>query len=542
MICGYARVSTDGQSVEAQVATLRKHGAERVFREVASGAKTDRAQLRPIQSIDIEAGMRRFVFFTLATVAVVAIAIAAGWRSWTDILSGPLLIGTQKVNQVTGDPAGSGITGTDLGSPVQWKNNLYFLFGDTRDTDPDQFDEHPKGFDAVAVGPVSWDIERDHCLVAVGQYIERDGCAKLEYKTDGTHFQPIELEEQMNGTTVKGPLGVFETPISGVASEDSLGNSTLYAFFSLRRKSPGCPRLDDGCALADNEGSSGGRTVLARSTDDGINFHKVSDVSTGKFQWPVAVVRDIQTIPGLADRIASTGKVAVIFAAGREAYHWRHGYPFLAVVPLQEIEHMQSWHYFSRILGNGKPEFTSSELGANPLPPFGHESIVGEGQPPYHMCVGDLSVGYIEQWGKWAMLYGCFDDVKEGYNKNNGRGIYLRTADVPWGPWSGPKLIFKPSDGYCYFMYQKEPCAANLPNPKDLGMQVPKGNLNWGGEYAPMLLPTYTKVAGDTTNLYFLMSTWNPHQIVLMRTVIKPLRISLSTRVFDVVRGIFRQP
>ena len=59
------------------------------------------------------------------------------------------------MNQVTGDPAGSGITGTDLGSPVQWKNNLYFLFGDTRDTDPDQFDEHPKGFDAVAGAGIS---------------------------------------------------------------------------------------------------------------------------------------------------------------------------------------------------------------------------------------------------------------------------------------------------------------------------------------------------------------------------------------------------
>src|SRR3984893_5225674 len=46
MIYGYARVSTDGQSVAAQVATLRKHGAGKVFREVASGAKTDRAQLR----------------------------------------------------------------------------------------------------------------------------------------------------------------------------------------------------------------------------------------------------------------------------------------------------------------------------------------------------------------------------------------------------------------------------------------------------------------------------------------------------------------
>jgi DNA invertase Pin-like site-specific DNA recombinase len=45
---GYARVSTDGQSVNAQVAGLRKHGAGKVFREVASGAKTNRAQLRRV--------------------------------------------------------------------------------------------------------------------------------------------------------------------------------------------------------------------------------------------------------------------------------------------------------------------------------------------------------------------------------------------------------------------------------------------------------------------------------------------------------------
>lgn len=41
-IFGYARVSTDGQSVDAQVKALRAAGAERVFRETASGAKTDR--------------------------------------------------------------------------------------------------------------------------------------------------------------------------------------------------------------------------------------------------------------------------------------------------------------------------------------------------------------------------------------------------------------------------------------------------------------------------------------------------------------------
>ncbi len=43
---GYARVSTDGQSVEAQVRQLTKAGCKKVFRDTASGAKTDRSQLR----------------------------------------------------------------------------------------------------------------------------------------------------------------------------------------------------------------------------------------------------------------------------------------------------------------------------------------------------------------------------------------------------------------------------------------------------------------------------------------------------------------
>jgi DNA invertase Pin-like site-specific DNA recombinase len=52
---GYARVSTDGQSVEAQVRQLAKAGCNKVFREVASGGKTERAQLRRLLA-SIEAG------------------------------------------------------------------------------------------------------------------------------------------------------------------------------------------------------------------------------------------------------------------------------------------------------------------------------------------------------------------------------------------------------------------------------------------------------------------------------------------------------
>jgi len=46
MIYDYGRVSTDGQSVAAQVKELRDAGAEKIFRETASGAKSGRAQLR----------------------------------------------------------------------------------------------------------------------------------------------------------------------------------------------------------------------------------------------------------------------------------------------------------------------------------------------------------------------------------------------------------------------------------------------------------------------------------------------------------------
>jgi hypothetical protein len=39
-----ARISTDGKSVVAQVALLTMAGAEKVFREAGSGARTDRRE------------------------------------------------------------------------------------------------------------------------------------------------------------------------------------------------------------------------------------------------------------------------------------------------------------------------------------------------------------------------------------------------------------------------------------------------------------------------------------------------------------------
>jgi DNA invertase Pin-like site-specific DNA recombinase len=43
---GHARVSTDGQSLESQVATLTAADCEKVYSEKASGARGDRAELQ----------------------------------------------------------------------------------------------------------------------------------------------------------------------------------------------------------------------------------------------------------------------------------------------------------------------------------------------------------------------------------------------------------------------------------------------------------------------------------------------------------------
>jgi DNA invertase Pin-like site-specific DNA recombinase len=83
-VFGYARVSTDGQTLDAQVAQLKAAGAEKVFKEKVSGVRADRPELaRLLRTIQPE---DRVVVTRLDRLA----------RSTRDLLNVLAAIGEQK--------------------------------------------------------------------------------------------------------------------------------------------------------------------------------------------------------------------------------------------------------------------------------------------------------------------------------------------------------------------------------------------------------------------------------------------------------------
>jgi len=97
------------------------------------------------------------------------------------------------------------------------------------------------------------------------------------------------------------------------------------------------------------------------------------------------------------------------------------------------------------------------------------------------------------------------------------RGITLRSAEAPWGPWSAGTVIFKPGrdNGYGHFMHIKN---------KTDGLSDPNRAEEWGGEYGPYIMSRYTSGAEGHCQIYYTMSTWNPYHVMVMRGGLKLAR------------------
>jgi len=246
------------------------------------------------------------------------------------------------------------------------------------------------------------------------------------------------------------------------------------------------------------------RTILVITTDGRIFVHSVGSTSVG----PATQMAGPPVASNLQD------KHVLLMGSG--------------IVRILVITR-QPWRFYAGQDAAGNPVWSNEEAAAQPLLPFGSPEF-GEG---FHQTFGYFSARFIAPWRKWAMLYTSNCDPSAGYNPANGpRGVYFRTADLPWGPWSAPEQIFDPGTGYCAFMHDRDAdtgsqCVGRGLNPLEESVRdydPDRGGPNkraWGGEYAPLLLPSrYAKVEAVGVTLYFLMSTWNPYQVVLMKTVI----------------------
>ena len=216
------------------------------------------------------------------------------------------------------------------------------------------------------------------------------------------------------------------------------------------------------------------RSVLARSDDNATTFTRVHDLSTDKLVNVSAVLRD--------------GEV-YLFGSGR----FRESDVFLARVPLTDIEDRSAYRFYAGSDGCAA-QWTPDEALAAPL--FGPA------------CVGELSAHHVPALDAWLVLYTCDEP----------RGVQARIARSPTGPWSEPVTIFEPwqDGGYCHFMhtsYDFMMCDA---------VHDPGRETQWGGEYAPYLVESLTESRGARgAALYFVLSTWNPYNTMLLRSELR---------------------
>ena len=201
------------------------------------------------------------------------------------------------------------------------------------------------------------------------------------------------------------------------------------------------------------------------------------------------------------------GQTVWLFGSGP----YRHIDVFLARVNQSQIANRAAWEYF-RGTNSGKPVFQAGEAQAQPL-------VTAR-------CVGELSVRKHPQLG-YLMLYNC------GPEGTAPRGIHLRRADNPWGPWDPPITIFDPGldRGYGYFMHQK---ASEVGYDDGLAEPGLHRNINdpkcsgdgwreecWGGEYGPYLVPQWFTTTPDGGQaIVYTLSSWVPYQVHLMRTIL----------------------
>jgi hypothetical protein len=233
-----------------------------------------------------------------------------------------------------------------------------------------------------------------------------------------------------------------------------------------------------------------GRSVGAASEDDGRTFRQLYTLSRKHFINVSVVKVRAERWPGAP---LPQGEGLMMFGSGA----YRESNVRLAFQAAAEFERKGALRFLTGLDACGRPFWSDAE-----------EDAVSLFDQP---CVGEFSVAYHPLLRRWIMLYNCGEP----------RGILVRSARYPWGPWSEAQVLFHPWDdqGYCHFLHTSW-SFRNCDSVHDSGREN-----EWGGEYGPYVFEDAFGGSARRSTIYFTMSTWNPYTVVLMSAELEKPRL-----------------
>jgi hypothetical protein len=186
-------------------------------------------------------------------------------------------------------------------------------------------------------------------------------------------------------------------------------------------------------------------------------------------------------------------------------------------------------HYFSGVSG-GIPQFSDRAVDAVPL----DLSYPGDDRTAETWdIVSQMTVTWVPSLKKWVMFYGgdlaarAFPIIvgKDAKVVPDPEGaLHVRYADQPWGPWSAPEQMFKavdlqnPSAGAAADggILHRPSCKGDACAPHEPGYN---NDAEIGALYSPAIIEPWTTVSeSGAVDLYWAVSTWDPYQVMLMKS------------------------
>lgn len=378
---------------------------------------------------------------------------------------------TERIGQLTGTPqnplqgdAGLGLVGTDLGISYERNGELYFLFGDSW---TDQPFLHPDlNLDSVA-----------HTSLA-----RPEGTPQLEWVTRGAGsnaFRPL-MVPKVDAPDEFYDMGVMSVPVEAISN-----GSSDYLFFHITPLA----RDEAGEVVFDELGRATFLPALSVLAEASADF---SVITTHHAE----VNTHFKSVSTLRE-----GDYVYIY--GADVY--RNSAIYLAKAPFSTITDRSTWTYYD---GQAGIDFVEAE---------NDEPLIPEN------CVGELSVRKHPTEALYFMTYNCGTRVTDEATGNIVDGypheIRLRTARHPEGPWSAYQVIVEKHEGDGHFVHAPGPHDV-LVGPYDDGLGF-HDYAEPGDVYGPYLIPQwFSDPAPGVHEIVYTLSTWNPYQVHLMRTVL----------------------